>query len=74
VARVALAWLLHQKCVMSVIIGARTPEQLSDNIAASELKLADEELATLDEASALKPEYPRWMVERQNAGRLPDMR
>ena len=37
VARVALAWLLHQKCVMSVIVGARTPEQLSDNIAAAVL-------------------------------------
>jgi aryl-alcohol dehydrogenase-like predicted oxidoreductase len=71
VARVALAWLLHQQGVMSVIIGAKTAEQLADNIAAAELALSEEELAALEKASALTPEYPRWMAERQNAGRLP---
>ena len=40
VARVALAWLLHQKSVMSVIVGAKTAEQLADNIAAAELQLS----------------------------------
>jgi aryl-alcohol dehydrogenase-like predicted oxidoreductase len=74
VARVALAWLLHQKSVMSVIIGAKTPEQLADNIAAAELALSDDDLATLDKATALAPEYPRWMLERQNAGRVPAAR
>jgi aryl-alcohol dehydrogenase-like predicted oxidoreductase len=74
VARVALAWLLHQKCVMSVIIGAKTPEQLSDNIAAAELTLTAEELAALDKVSALKPEYPAWMLDRQNANRAPASR
>ena len=72
VARVALAWLLQQKSVMSVIIGAKTPEQLADNIAASTLTLAPADLAALDEISALTPEYPGWMVGRQNAGRVPD--
>jgi aryl-alcohol dehydrogenase-like predicted oxidoreductase len=71
VARVALAWLLHQKHVTSVIIGAKTIEQLQDNIAATELRLTEDELATLDKASALKPEYPRWMIDRQNAERVP---
>jgi aryl-alcohol dehydrogenase-like predicted oxidoreductase len=71
VARVALAWLLHQKHVTSVIIGAKIIEQLPDNIAATELRLAEEELAALDKASALEPEYPRWMIDRQNAGRAP---
>ncbi|HEX7967842.1 MAG TPA: aldo/keto reductase [Stellaceae bacterium] len=71
VARVALAWLLHQKITMSVIIGAKTIEQLDDNIAASDLRLSPEELAALDKVSAPKPEYPQWMVERQNADRLP---
>ena len=71
VARVALAWLLSRKGVMSVIIGAKTTEQLKDNLAAGELKLSPEEMATLDEASALKPEYPGWMLERQAQGRTP---
>jgi aryl-alcohol dehydrogenase-like predicted oxidoreductase len=74
IARVALAWLLHQKCVMSVIIGARTSEQLSDNIAAAHLSLSTDDLAALDAASALTPEYPRWMLERQTAGRIPQTR
>jgi aryl-alcohol dehydrogenase-like predicted oxidoreductase len=62
VARVALAWLLHQKHVTSVIIGAEIIEQLHDNIAATELRLAEEELAALDKASALELKYPRWMI------------
>ena len=71
IARVALAWLLSRKGVMSVIIGAKTAEQLNDNLAASDLKLTGEELATLDRASALKAEYPGWMLERQATGRAP---
>ena len=71
VARVALAWLLARKGVMSVIIGAKTPEQLNDNLAASDLQLSAEELATLDQASALKPEYPGWMLDWQSTGRAP---
>jgi aryl-alcohol dehydrogenase-like predicted oxidoreductase len=71
VARVALAWLLHQKHVTSVIIGAKHLEQLQDNLAASELRLGEDELAALEKASALKAEYPRWMIDRQNAERLP---
>jgi aryl-alcohol dehydrogenase-like predicted oxidoreductase len=74
VARVALAWLLHQKSVMSVIVGAKTAEQLADNIAAAQLTLSAEDLAVLETASALTPEYPRWMVDRQNAGRVPEAR
>ena len=70
VARVALAWLLHEPAVTSVIIGARTIDQLTDNLAAVELRLSTEERATLDEASALPPEYPAWMLERLSAERL----
>jgi diketogulonate reductase-like aldo/keto reductase len=54
-----------------VIIGAKTTAQLRDNIAAADLRLSDDELAALDQASALTPEYPAWMVERQNSDRLP---
>ncbi len=71
VARVALAWLLHRKGVMSVIIGAKTVEQLDDNLAAAELTLSSEEMAALNKASALKPEYPGWMLARTAEGRVP---
>lgn len=70
VAQIALAWLLHQKHVTSVIIGAKTEAQLADNLAAAELKLNDEEIAALNKVSALKREYPGWMLERQGADRL----
>jgi aryl-alcohol dehydrogenase-like predicted oxidoreductase len=70
VAQIALAWLLHQKRVSSVIIGAKTEAQLADNIAAVEVKLTGEELSGLDTVSALAPEYPGWMITRQGADRL----
>lgn len=65
-ARVALAFVLSRPFVSSVIVGAKTVEQLDDNLAASDLELSAEELARLEMLSALKPEYPGWMVERQN--------
>jgi len=65
VARVALAWLLHQPAVTSVIVGANRPEQLADNLGAADLALSEDDLATLDTASALPGEYPGWMIERQ---------
>ena len=65
VAQIALAWLLHQKAVTSVIIGAKHPDQLEDNIAATKVDLAAPELEALDKVSALPPEYPGWMLERQ---------
>ena len=71
VARVALAWLLQRKGVMSVIVGAKTIEQLDDNLAAAELTLTPQEIAKLDEVSALRPEYPGWMLARQAEGRVP---
>jgi aryl-alcohol dehydrogenase-like predicted oxidoreductase len=71
VARVALAWLLHKPHVMSVIIGAKTAEQLEDNLAAVDVELSGEEIARLDEVSALPSEYPGWMFARQGGGRTP---
>lgn len=71
VARVALAWLLNRKGVMSVIVGAKTVAQLDDNIAASELALSPEDLAALEEASAPIREYPQWMLDRQHGDRVP---
>ncbi len=71
VARVALAWLLTRQFVTTIIIGAKTAEQAADNIAASDLVLAPDEIEAIDRASTLAPEYPGWMVSRQHAGRLP---
>ena len=71
VARVALAWLLHKPHVMSVIIGAKTTEQLDDNLAAVDLQLSEEDIDRLDQVSALPSEYPGWMVERQARNRIP---
>lgn len=70
VARVALAWLLHKPAVTSVIIGAKSKEQLLDNLAATDLKLTAQELSTLDKVSALPAEYPGWMTDRQGMDRL----
>ncbi len=69
VAQLALAWLLHQDVVTSVIIGARKMSQLEDNLASVEVRFTDEELARIDEVSALPPEYPGWMVARQGGDR-----
>ena len=55
----SLAWLAAQPAVTSVILGARTVEQLADNLAAADLDLAPEQLARLDEVSAPRmDDYP----------------
>lgn len=69
VAQIALAWLLHQRVVSSVIIGARRHDQLNDNLAACAVDLSDEDLKLLDEASHLAPEYPGWMLALQGGYR-----
>jgi aryl-alcohol dehydrogenase-like predicted oxidoreductase len=74
VAQVALAWLLHQPQVTSVILGAKRPDQLADNLGATQVQLSADELAALDKVSALPSEYPGWMTERQEAYRRRQMR
>ena len=69
VAQIAISWLLHQKVVSSVIVGAKRIDQLADNIAATKVELSADQLAALNEASALPPEYPGWMIEFQGKGR-----
>ncbi len=69
VAQVALAWLLHQPAVTSVIIGANKPHQLDDNLDSVNVQLTVEELGKLDEVSKLSPEYPGWMIARQGSDR-----
>jgi aryl-alcohol dehydrogenase-like predicted oxidoreductase len=72
IARVALAWLLQRPGVMSVIVGAKTVEQLDDNLAAADLELSAGQIDSLDAVSALPKEYPGWMLERQGAARAPE--
>jgi len=69
VAQVALAWLLKQDTVTSVIIGAKRLEQLEDNLASTAVELSAEEMEMLGRVSMLPPEYPGWMLERQGRAR-----
>jgi aryl-alcohol dehydrogenase-like predicted oxidoreductase len=72
VARIALSWLLTRPFVTSVIIGAKTREQLIDDLGASDALLSSEHIAQLDAVSELPSEYPGWMIVRQNKdGRPP---
>ena len=57
-SQVALAWLLGKPEVSSVIIGARTIEQLDDNMGAAGLTLSDAQRRQLDEASQISMGYP----------------
>jgi aryl-alcohol dehydrogenase-like predicted oxidoreductase len=70
-ARVALAWLLGQRAVTSVIVGARKLDQLQDNIAASDLTLTEKDLAELDEVSSLPIAYPNWIQAGMAPIRIP---
>ncbi len=67
ISAIALAWLLHQPVVSTVIVGARRADQLAENIAASDIELTAAELAQLGEIGALAPEYPGWAVASQHA-------
>ena len=69
-ARVALAWLLDRPGVTSVIVGARTDEQLADNLAAAELTLSPEEMSRLEEVSRPPLIYPFWHQRKTASDRL----
>jgi aryl-alcohol dehydrogenase-like predicted oxidoreductase len=69
VAQIALAWLLYQPVVTSVIVGAKRVDQLDDNVAATKVALSAEELAVLGDVSRLPAEYPGWMLARQGDAR-----
>jgi aryl-alcohol dehydrogenase-like predicted oxidoreductase len=64
-AQIALAWLLTKPFVSTVIIGAKSMDQLRDNIASTRVQLTEAELKSLDEVSQLPPEYPGWMLAMQ---------
>jgi aryl-alcohol dehydrogenase-like predicted oxidoreductase len=69
-AQVALAWLLARPGVSSVLVGARTDEQLADNLAAADLQLSDEEHARLEAVSRLPLLYPHWHQAKTARDRL----
>ena len=71
IPRVALAWLLTRPTVSTVVIGARNVVQLQDNLAATQVRLTAEQLARLDQASAVRPAYPYWHQRRTSLARNP---
>ena len=70
VAQIALAWILAKPFVSSVIIGAKSMNQLRDNIASARVQLTTEEIQLLDGVSQLPPEYPGWMLAFQGQSRV----
>ncbi|MFI5612342.1 aldo/keto reductase [Amycolatopsis sp. NPDC051903] len=71
VARTALAWVLAQPGVTSVIVGAKRPAQLRENLAAVDVRLDEADLAELDAVSALPLEYPAWTLRGAYPYRTP---
>ena len=69
-AQIALAWLLGRPGVSSIVVGARTDEQLADNLKAADLKLSEDERKRLDEASAPPLIYPFWHQLKTASDRL----
>jgi aryl-alcohol dehydrogenase-like predicted oxidoreductase len=69
-AQVALAWLLRRPGISTVVIGARTDEQLADNLKAAELELSDDEVHRLEEVSRPPLPYPLWHQAMTAADRL----
>ncbi len=64
VAQVSLAWLLAREGVSSIIVGASKLHQLEDNLGSVKLELSLDDIAELDQATALSPVYPNWYSER----------
>jgi aryl-alcohol dehydrogenase-like predicted oxidoreductase len=70
-AQVALNWVMNKPGVDTVIIGARDEAQLRDNLAAAEWRLSAEEMAALNEVSALPEPYPQWHQHKFGIERNP---
>jgi aryl-alcohol dehydrogenase-like predicted oxidoreductase len=69
-AQVALAWLLRRPSISSIVIGARTDEQLADNLKAVDLELSDDESARLEQVSRPPLIYPYWHQRKTANDRL----
>jgi aryl-alcohol dehydrogenase-like predicted oxidoreductase len=75
IPQIALNWLLQRPTVSSVIIGARTEEQLRQNLEAADWNLTPEQVAKLDAASERPPVYPYWhqrVTKFRNPPAVPD--
>jgi aryl-alcohol dehydrogenase-like predicted oxidoreductase len=72
-SQVALNWVMQKPCVDTIVIGARDEEQLRDNLAAAEWRLSPEEVARLDEVSALPEPYPNWHQHKYGLERNPPL-
>ncbi len=70
IAEVALAWVRHQRGITSTIIGAKTIEQLRNNIRSTAVSLSASDLLAIDAVSPLPAQYPGWMVARQGENRV----
>jgi aryl-alcohol dehydrogenase-like predicted oxidoreductase len=70
VPQVALNWLLRRPGVTSVVVGARTLDQLADNLVAASWELTPDEVRRLDEVSARPLPYPYWHQRKFNGDRL----
>lgn len=70
VAQTALAWVRQQSGITSTIIGAKTVEQLNDNIKSTVFNLTEDDFKKIDEVSPLPLQYPGWMVKQQSSSRL----
>lgn len=70
VAQLAIAWLLHQPRVTSVLLGTKRLEQLNDNLGAVDIVFSEGELRSLDEVSRLPAEYPGWMLGMWSQARV----
>lgn len=66
IPQLALAWLLHQEGITSVIIGANKMSQLEDNLQSTDVRLSEDEIERLSAVTKPKRLYPQWMVEWQN--------
>ena len=66
-AQIALSWLLSKSHI--VLLGARTMEQLEQNLGALDVNLTAGQLENLDRITKPRVQYPNWMIERQSSGR-----
>jgi len=69
-AQVSLAYIAQKPGVTSLVVGARTPEQLRDNIAAADLELSADEVKALDDVSGDPLRYPFWHHRNTSTDRL----
>lgn len=69
-AQIALAWLLARPAVCSVLIGAKSIEQLEQNIAAAQVKISPVDMEELDAVSAPAARYPGWMQRMQRGNEI----